>query len=138
MHNSAALLPELLDDGIRVLIYAGEGSFVSSHLSAKTDLLYYDRTDDAMCNWLGASARESLLEELLMNSWCTGNYRWATELNSTYSLHNSKDLPWSMAEDDKVVGEVRSVGEGAGNFAFVKIFNAGHMVRRRQSRFTPC
>lgn len=30
MHNSAALLPELLDDGIRVLIYAGEGSFRSS------------------------------------------------------------------------------------------------------------
>ncbi|PWN52822.1 hypothetical protein IE53DRAFT_377822 [Violaceomyces palustris] len=33
MHNSAALLPELIDDGKRVLIYAGEA--------------------DAMCNWAG-------------------------------------------------------------------------------------
>lgn len=60
----------------------------------------------------------------------TGNYRWATELNSTHSLQHSKDLPWYISEEDKAVGEVRSVGEGFGNFAFVKIFNAGHMVRQ--------
>ena len=41
MHNSAALLPELLDDGIRVLIYAGEGSFVPGPSSVETDVVFF-------------------------------------------------------------------------------------------------
>jgi len=91
MKNSAVLLPELIDDGIRVLIYAGE--------------------DDFMCNYLG-------------------NKRWALALDQTvqHDFVAAKDLPWSTLEDNKVVGEVRSVGEGAGNFAYVKVYNAGHMV----------
>lgn len=33
-HNSAAMIPELLEDGIRVIVYAGNKvSFLCSHLS---------------------------------------------------------------------------------------------------------
>ncbi len=32
MHDSAALLPELIEDGIRVLIYAGEADFMCNYM----------------------------------------------------------------------------------------------------------
>ena len=35
MHNSAQLLPPLIDDGIRVLIYAGEDDFMCNYLGNK-------------------------------------------------------------------------------------------------------
>jgi len=51
------------------------------------------------------------------------------EQKSKKAFNNATDLPWTTLEDGKHVGTVRSIGEGAGDFAFVKVFEAGHMVR---------
>lgn len=32
MHNSAAVLPELLEDGVRVLVYAGNADFMCNFI----------------------------------------------------------------------------------------------------------
>jgi len=89
--NTAALIPPLLEDGIRVLIYAGEMDF--------------------MCNWMGNLA------------W-TLDLEWSGKAD--FNLAEAKDFV--VPGDKDASGEVRSVGKGAGQFAFLKVFEAGHMV----------
>jgi len=91
MHNSAALLPPLIEDGIRVLIYAGDQDF--------------------MCEWIG-------------------NKEWTLALNSTVQAEfvANGDHEWRTLEDNTLAGEVRQAGEGAGDFTFVRVYQAGHMV----------
>ncbi|KAG0148516.1 hypothetical protein CROQUDRAFT_41326 [Cronartium quercuum f. sp. fusiforme G11] len=101
MHNSAKLIPDLVHDGIRLLIYAGE--------------------DDFMCNYLG-------------------NERWMLALNTTFSEEfgaphqkylSKAALPESESEPAHV-GMIRSAGPGAGNFTYISLFEAGHMVPHDQ------
>lgn len=41
MHNSAALLPELINDGVRLLVYAGNaGGCLQSLLTVRADIAY--------------------------------------------------------------------------------------------------
>ncbi len=89
--DTAALLPPLLEDGIRVLIYAGEMDF--------------------MCNWMGNLA------------WALG-LEWSGQ--EEFALAEAKDFV--VPGDKHPSGEVRSVGKGAGLFAFLKVNEAGHMV----------
>lgn len=65
----------------------------------------------SMCNWMG-------------------NLAWALDLEwsgkADFNLAEAKDFV--VPGDKKASGEVRSVGKGAGQFAFLKVFDAGHMV----------
>ncbi|EJD54384.1 hypothetical protein AURDEDRAFT_179551 [Auricularia subglabra TFB-10046 SS5] len=95
MHNSAALLPELLNTGVRVLVYAGNADF--------------------MCNFIG---NERWMESL-------AGHAFAAEFART------EKKTWRTLESGKTVGKVRASGGsdgGAGNFTFVEVHEAGHMV----------
>ncbi|KAK4058376.1 hypothetical protein OIO90_000534 [Microbotryomycetes sp. JL221] len=88
-HNTAALIPPLLEDGIRVGIYAGEADF--------------------LCSWMGNEAWTLKLE------WSGHN-----------DFNEADNKKWKL--DGKHVGDVRKSGKGAGDFAFIRVFGAGHMV----------
>jgi len=93
-HNSAAFLPPLLEDGIRVLIYAGNA--------------------DAMCNYLG-------------------NKEWFTSLPTIFSSEIAKQVkthPFNLKhpKSGKSSGNYYKAGPGAGNYSFIEIYEAGHMV----------
>jgi len=81
MHNYHQVIPEMLEAGVRVLIYAGDLDYV--------------------CNWMG-------------------NYHWALKLKweGHTAFNSASDVEW------KKHGLLRK----AGNFAFLKVFEAGHMV----------
>ncbi|CAO1629228.1 unnamed protein product [Jaminaea pallidilutea] len=89
MHDSSALLPPLIEDGIRVGIYAGVA--------------------DAMCHWVG-------------------NEKWTSKLDHSFSKEYKSASTKQWKEGGKSAGTVRSAGEGFGNFAFITINEAGHMV----------
>ncbi|PWY99086.1 hypothetical protein BCV70DRAFT_123712 [Testicularia cyperi] len=93
MHDSSALLPELVEDGIRLLIYAGEADF--------------------MCNYMG-------------------NLEWMQNLETSYlaDFNNGTAQAWNV--DGKPAGLVRKGGHGAGNVAFIQIYEAGHMMMADQ------
>ncbi|KAF8586261.1 alpha/beta-hydrolase [Ramaria rubella] len=94
MHNAAALLPPLLEDGIRLLVYAGNADF--------------------MCNFIG-------------------NLNWMLKLENAFhsEFNKARGTPWVTLKGGKVAGEVRSAGGGgfgAGNYTYVAVHEAGHMV----------
>lgn len=85
-HNSAALIPEMLEDGIRVLIYAGDQvcsctQFLSRLTSPSpgADVVCIVAPKDFMCNWIG-------------------NKRWPLELDSIFKkeLNAKEDKQWSL------------------------------------------
>ncbi|KAH9821652.1 putative carboxypeptidase C [Melampsora americana] len=110
MHNSAQLLPELLDNGIRLLIYAGE--------------------DDFMCNYLGNERWMLELDTQFTQEFSIKRHKYfsdvAKEKQSTLGLDQA---PRSEAGH---VGTIRSAGQGAGNYTFVSFFESGHMVPHDQ------
>eukprot|EP00955_Chlamydomonas_euryale_P050358 354539-Chlamydomonas_euryale.AAC.2 len=87
LRDYSLLLPEMLEDGVRVMIYAG-------------DL-------DLICNWLGNARWVDGLE------WA-GAEQWAA----------APEAEWS-AGGGTAGGTVRS----AAGLSFVKVYQAGHMVR---------
>ncbi|KAF7976195.1 hypothetical protein HWV62_7370 [Athelia sp. TMB] len=92
MHNSGLLLPELIADGVRLLVYAGNA--------------------DMMCNYIG---NEQWLEAL------------EHKFDSDFAAAPTEQ--WITFETGREAGTVRSAGgQGAGNVAFVTVFEAGHMV----------
>lgn len=53
--------------------------------------------------------------------------------NSSHDYFSATTSSSSSAKDKKkhkAVGKVRSAGPGAGNYTFVSLYEAGHMVRR--------
>lgn len=94
MHHTSDLLKPIIEDGIRVLVYAG--------------------TRDMMCNFIG-------------------NEHWVDALETSFqsAFLNSSATPL-IDTDKNEVGYVRSAGKGAGNVAFVAIYEAGHMVPQDQ------
>jgi len=97
MHDSAAVIPELLENGVRVLVYAGNA--------------------DYMCNAIG-------------------NLQWMLNLESPFhdEFNKGPSQPWTALTTGKLAGEVRSAGGNgysAGNFTYVSVFGAGHMVPSR-------
>jgi len=91
-HNSAKLLPDLLNTGIRLLVYAGQADFA--------------------CNFMG---EEEWMEKLDGHSF-HGEFKLASP------------SPWITLNSGKNAGYVRSAGPGAGNYTYVAVFEAGHMV----------
>lgn len=99
MHDTSLLLPELIEDGMRLLVYAGEADF--------------------MCNAIG-------------------NERWVTELETSYKEEFAKSNgTWFVKQAEKqhtsskdpkqLGGWFKKAGKGAGNVAFVKAKDSGHM-----------
>jgi cathepsin A (carboxypeptidase C) len=89
MKNYQTDIPALLNDGKRVLIYAGE--------------------DDFICNWMG-------------------NHAWTLQLewNGQNNYVNAPTTNFSVS------GQAAGALKTYGNFTFLKVFNAGHMVPMNQ------
>ncbi|ORY01253.1 peptidase S10 serine carboxypeptidase [Basidiobolus meristosporus CBS 931.73] len=89
MYPYFEVIPSLLEDGIRVLIYAGDADFI--------------------CNWYG-------------------NKAWTLDLDwsGKSDFNKAKDHPWNNGNTP--AGEVRN----SGNFTFLRVFGAGHMVPYNQ------
>ncbi|KAJ9103145.1 hypothetical protein QFC21_002567 [Naganishia friedmannii] len=94
MRETSLLMVPLVNEGIRLLIYAG--------------------VRDLMCNYIG-------------------NEQWVDVLPTKYNeeFMNSTATPF-IDSDKKETGYVRSAGKGAGNVAFMAIYDAGHMVPQDQ------
>ncbi|KAI7857458.1 Alpha/Beta hydrolase protein [Circinella umbellata] len=82
-------LPPLLEDGIRVLIYAGDADYI--------------------CNWMG-------------------NKAWTVELpwSGGKEFADAEDTEWISKITGEKAGELRKTDDG--QFAFLRVFGAGHMV----------
>ncbi|KAG9019709.1 hypothetical protein FRB90_010979 [Tulasnella sp. 427] len=96
--NAAALLPELLADGIRVLAYGGNADFLVPPV---------------------------------------GYLEWMSKLDSVFQdeFVFAPILPWSVEKNGTTVGVVKAAGgktSSAGNFTFVSVYEAGHMMPYNQ------
>lgn len=116
MHNAGALLPELVNSGIRLLLYAGDADmskFVSSssrRRPLKTEKKKRILTPKTVVNSIGVS-------------------RVMDNLPTSYSNDYLKAKTEKFKSDNgTVAGWVKSAGKGAGNVAMVSFKNAGHMV----------
>ncbi|MBW0479329.1 hypothetical protein O181_019044 [Austropuccinia psidii MF-1] len=107
MHNSASLLPQLLNNGIRLLIYAGE--------------------DDFMCNYLGNERWMLALESPFQQEFENNQNKYF----SRFQLSRPNSTAQASSKSTHA-GMVRSAGPGAGNFTFVSLFESGHMVPHDQ------
>jgi cathepsin A (carboxypeptidase C) len=137
MHNSADLIPEILNSGVRLLIYAGEDDFMCALvfcLLKKSD----DDDDDAHIG-----------EERFTGNYL-GNERWMMALETEfsdefrhkahkyYSRYSLQGNATVVQEDSPGhVGMVRSAGPGAGNLTYVSLRESGHMVRALSSYPVP-
>ena len=83
--------------------YAG---LVPPMLEGGLDVMIYAGDKDLICNWLG-------------------NRRWvdALEWHGKAAWHDADDFTWSVDGDD--AAKIRQ----SGRLSFVKVFDAGHMVR---------
>ena len=126
MHNSAALLPELVDAGVRLLVYAGNaGGSLTFHIIL-VDRSYFPERYDVQ------------LYGMLQNFFETnthlptqGNERWVDQLPTRFlaEFQDAKPIPWVTTYNGRVAGEVRSAGgQGftAGNVTFVNVYEAGY------------
>ncbi|KAJ3367842.1 hypothetical protein HDU91_001053 [Kappamyces sp. JEL0680] len=88
-------IPQLLENGIKVLIYAGDAGTTA------------EANVDYICNWIGNKAWTMSLE------W-SGQEEFA----------NAEDALWTSKLTGKEAGEFRMHD----NFAFLRVYEAGHMV----------
>ncbi|KAI8444225.1 carboxypeptidase C [Phakopsora pachyrhizi] len=100
MHNAAALIPDLLANGIRLLIYAGE--------------------DDFMCNYLGNERWMMALDTPFQEEFQNQTHKYL----SKHSSGNRTEVSGTHNH----VGMLRTAGPGAGNFSYVSLYESGHMV----------
>jgi len=82
-------------------------------LKAGIRLLHYVGAQDAICAWPGVLSFLKLLQSPFQDEF----------------LH-APDVPWPTAQAED--GTVRVVGEGAGNFTYILVQQAGHFVARDQ------
>ncbi|KAH8926610.1 alpha/beta-hydrolase, partial [Atractiella rhizophila] len=99
--------------GQNFMLSQGESSYKNSLLlqpliSDGIRVLIYAGEWDYKCNWIG-------------------NKRWVLALPTPFQkeLEEGKDKLFFV--NGKPAGEVRTGGEGAGNFTYLKVFGAGHM-----------
>ncbi|KAG8915829.1 hypothetical protein FRC01_003494 [Tulasnella sp. 417] len=96
--NTAVLIPELLADGIRILVYGGNADFLVPPV---------------------------------------GYLQWMTNLDSVFreEFMVAPMLPWAITKNSTMAGEVKAAGgktNSAGNFTYVSVFEAGHMMPHDQ------
>ncbi|KAG8950045.1 hypothetical protein FRC04_008125 [Tulasnella sp. 424] len=92
--NAVALIPELLADGIRVLVYGGNTDFLVPPV---------------------------------------GYLQWMSKLDSVFQdeFIVAPILPWTATRNGTTAGIVKAAGgkiSGAGNFTYVSVYEAGHMM----------
>lgn len=88
MHNAASVLPELLQAGIRLLVYAGIAGAAPLHVSYPA--LKFPRAADFMCNFIG---NERWMERL-------AGHPFETE----FAFASKKD--WRTAASGRLAGKV--------------------------------
>ncbi|KAH7100883.1 Alpha/Beta hydrolase protein [Auriculariales sp. MPI-PUGE-AT-0066] len=104
--NSAVVLPALLNDGIRVLNYAGKADSVCDYI---------------VCSHFGR----------FVLRWLTrlqGNLAWMEELDDhpfVDEFRSKQNTAW-YTKDGQLAGDVRSAGNGS--YTYVAINDAGHMM----------
>ncbi|KAF5390154.1 hypothetical protein D9757_002924 [Collybiopsis confluens] len=98
-HNSATLLPDLINDGVRLLVYAGNAG----------------NTLDMMCNFIGNERWVDALETQIQE-----------EFNAAKPIPWITAKGGRLAGTVRSAGNAR--GFGAGNVTFVTVYEAGHMV----------
>ncbi|KNF03737.1 hypothetical protein PSTG_03259 [Puccinia striiformis f. sp. tritici PST-78] len=108
MHNSAALIPEILSNGVRLLIYAGE--------------------DDFMCNYLGNERWMLAMKTEFSEEFQHKSHKYL----SRYTIDSASNSTLVKEGSKGHVGMVRSAGPGAGNFTYVSLYESGHMVPHDQ------
>ncbi|KAJ7314342.1 Alpha/Beta hydrolase protein [Mycena albidolilacea] len=115
MRDTKSVVPELVHEGIRLLVYAGNTGAFALHMD------YPLRSDD-----------RSFGSRLLTFSFAQGNSRWVAELPSTHkeAFGDAPFRPWIVS--GRPAGVVRSAGDGAGNVTYLTVFEAGHMVPHDQ------
>ncbi len=91
-------IPELLESGIKVLIYAGDADYST---------FFFVFIDSIVCNWIGNKA------------W-TMNLEWSGK----EQFNEAEDALWVSKLTKKEAGEFRMYE----NFAFLRVYEAGHMV----------
>ncbi|KAG2356240.1 Alpha/Beta hydrolase protein [Suillus spraguei] len=106
MHDTPLLLMDMVNNGVRLLIYAGNTGEVKPFYRTSAFLTPFL---DAVCNY-------------------TGNERWVEQLNSVFfdEFSTASTEQWITMSSGKVAGTVRSAGGfGAGNVAFVTVYESG-------------
>ena len=98
MHDTSLLLPDLIEDGLRLLVYAGEADF--------------------MCNALGNERWVTEMETSYKEEFGRSNGTWFVKQAEKQSKGDKK----------QVGGWYKTAGKGAGSVTFVKVKDSGHMV----------
>lgn len=127
MRDTKSVLPELVDEGIRLLVYTGNtGARPAPELSPP----FIDRNRSQIwcaTTWLVGQPFiwTAPLNVLLFTQ---GNSRWVAELPSTYkdAFAEAQFRPWIVSGQQ--AGVVRSAGEGAGNVTYLTVYEAGYAV----------
>lgn len=105
MHDTSLLLPELIEDGMRLLVYAGEADF--------------------MCNAIGNERWVTDLETSYKEEFAKSNGTWFVK--QAEKQHTSSKDPKQLG------GWFKKAGKGAGNVAFVKAKDSGRFHQRHSS-----
>jgi cathepsin A (carboxypeptidase C) len=108
VYNDAPLLPELINDGVRLLVYAGNA-----------DTLFPPRV-----------RLQFLLFSCVLTVLIQGNELWVENLETEFlpEFQKARSNPWFTLNTGTLAGEVRSAGgDGltAGNVTFVNMYDAG-------------
>ena len=109
--NSAPLLTNLVNNGIRLLVYAGNAGTLSQGVGIATFLELNHFRVDSVCNYIG-------------------NERWLEKLENVFQEEflTVGPIPWITEYSQEVVGTVRSAGGNrftAGNVTFAIVHEAG-------------
>jgi cathepsin A (carboxypeptidase C) len=109
MRNSALLLTDLVNEGVRLLVYAGNAGMRPTVISFVGVCTHHE--PDAMCNFMG-------------------NERWVSKFDNVFheEFASSKPTPWTIKHSDRVAGTVRTAGgngHSAGNVTFVVVHESG-------------
>ncbi|AOA63483.1 Putative serine carboxypeptidase [Komagataella phaffii CBS 7435] len=104
------------DDVFLRFLYSGDGSkpfhqYITDVLNASIPVLIYAGDKDYICNWLG-------------------NQAWVNELewNLSEEFQATPIRPWFTLDNNDYAGNVQTYG----NFSFLRVFDAGHMVPYNQ------
>lgn len=128
-HNSALLLPDLVNDGVQLLVYTGNAG-ASNECSLSQVLCLRILFSQIWCVISSYASNSFFIHSSLFSQ---GNERWVEALDTKFhkEFTTAKTIPWITLEGGKVAGTVRSSGGSgftAGNVSFVTVHEAGHMV----------
>ncbi|KIO34181.1 hypothetical protein M407DRAFT_3629 [Tulasnella calospora MUT 4182] len=118
--NSAVLIPELLADGIRVLVYGGNACM--------------EQATEQFRSYLPSSYACFSIDFLVPP---VGYLEWMSKLDSVFKEEFivAPILPWTTTKNSTMAGVVKAAGGNitdAGNFTYVSVFEAGHMMPHDQ------